>query len=257
MQYPKDWLADEIARATRPLPELPNPTGQWWQKWLERRNEPLSAFADWLKYQPWKVEDCGDGEFRFISSLDAMFGRFPAIDPHLGLNPLVEAVFRKIIDRHGEKFFKAIRRTGVKIANGPMPGYSIIMLETAEKLNEFCCVVDPPDAATGRTIFDCLIQSLKLSTATEAEPAKTPLTDKELCVVKILAACPPRQGRIGKNIISDAVKMGEAIEQSELTKRLIPALNAKGVAIKNARLAGYYLSDAKQHEQFRAQFARK
>jgi hypothetical protein len=83
---------------------------------------------------------------------------------------------------------------------------------------------------------------------------EVPLTDKERCLVQILAACELREGRTGKQITAKAIEFRETIEQSELTKRLIPALRAKGIRVKNARGAGYYLADTNQREQFRVKF---
>lgn len=86
----------------------------------------------------------------------------------------------------------------------------------------------------------------------DTAPVKTaiPLTDNERRVVQILAACKPREGRTGKEIINAAAKVGESIGQSELTSRLIPALKNKGVGIDNQG-AGYFLTDANQYKQFR------
>ncbi|MHB1768747.1 MAG: hypothetical protein ACYCUV_12960 [Phycisphaerae bacterium] len=95
--------------------------------------------------------------------------------------------------------------------------------------------------------------------ATTAKPvdAEKPLTEKQTCVVRILAGCEPRKGLMGKEIISAAIKLGETIEQSDLTKNIIPRLRVKGIHIENERGAGYYLVDANQHTELKAQFAKK
>jgi len=87
-----------------------------------------------------------------------------------------------------------------------------------------------------------------------ANKVEVPLTDKEHCLVQILATCKPREGRTGKQIKAKAIELGETIEQSELTKRLIPTLRAKGIHVENVRGAGYYLADTNQREQFSAKF---
>ena len=88
------------------------------------------------------------------------------------------------------------------------------------------------------------------STTTRRADADKPLTEKELCVVRILAGTPARGALTGKEIINASKQKGEMIEQSDLTRNIIPGLKRKGIEIENERGAGYYLTDSKQKAQF-------
>lgn len=71
--------------------------------------------------------------------------------------------------------------------------------------------------------------------------AKTnePLSDKALAVLNLLQNLPPNNALIGRLIIDELSKKNIFLDQSALTKSIIPALKPHGV--KNKPRVGYYI----------------
>jgi len=82
----------------------------------------------------------------------------------------------------------------------------------------------------------------KSGTDIRSRNEKQPLSDKEEAVVKLLEDLPERKGLTGRKILESLDKQQIYIDQSTLTKSIIPRLKRKGYKIKNMRDgAGYFL----------------
>ena len=66
-----------------------------------------------------------------------------------------------------------------------------------------------------------------------------PLSDKALAVLNLLQNLPPNQGLTGSKIIDKLSKQYIFLDQSTITKSIIPALKPHGV--KNKPRIGYYI----------------
>ena len=70
---------------------------------------------------------------------------------------------------------------------------------------------------------------------------RPPLSDKAAAVLKLLKGLPEHRGLTGKEILEELDGQGAFLDQSTLTKSIIPALRLYGV--KNKRGAGYYMAE--------------
>jgi len=74
----------------------------------------------------------------------------------------------------------------------------------------------------------------------KAETKQEPLSDNQASVYDLLKTLPEHKALTGKEILHQLEDKGIIIDQSTLTKNIIPALRPYGV--KNKRGAGYYIS---------------
>jgi hypothetical protein len=72
-----------------------------------------------------------------------------------------------------------------------------------------------------------------------SDVARSPLTPRALAVLELLEALPPRQGMNGPQILEALEKKRIFVDQSTLTKNIIPALKPYGV--ENKRGVGYFI----------------
>jgi hypothetical protein len=73
---------------------------------------------------------------------------------------------------------------------------------------------------------------------TPVEVRRKPLTSAAACAYEILLALPPYRGLTGPELLAEMDRKGANIDQSTLTKRIIPQL--KQLGLQNRRRVGYY-----------------
>lgn len=73
-----------------------------------------------------------------------------------------------------------------------------------------------------------------------ASPPIPPPSETQLKVLEVIQSLPPERGISGKDIIKELKKAGFPIEQSTLTRHIIPDLK-KWHGVKNVRRRGYFI----------------
>ncbi len=97
----------------------------------------------------------------------------------------------------------------------------------------------PGKTATGTSIPE-QAEEKKNRGKTKRQPP--PLTDKEEAVLTIITKQPKGKGITGKCIIAELSRQGIELEQSTLTRHIIPKLKKKPYEVKNRPNVGYYVS---------------
>jgi len=83
-------------------------------------------------------------------------------------------------------------------------------------------------------------EKTKPTKARGGEEKREPLSDNQAAIYELLKELPEHKAMTGKEILKKLEGKGIIIDQSTLTKNIIPALRPYGV--KNKRGAGYYIS---------------
>jgi hypothetical protein len=120
-------------------------------------------------------------------------------------------------------------------------GFPVTKSRLKSFLAKECNVQNPQDYS----ISD-ILDTLELWLAAREKPTEAsdkikrePLSDNQAAVYDLLKNLPEHKAKTGKEILQELQNNGLIIDQSTLTKNIIPALRPYGV--KNKRGAGYYI----------------